>query len=175
MMHRVPFIFGRIKRHQWEVSYPEKIQLVRIRYELSELSHLQPKSPQHGTDGFPTIRAEKDKIALLDPHFVSQRLTFGLGEKLHDGRLPFSIFDLDKGQSLGAGLLSQIGYFFYLAGCDIGEPLCIDRLHHAFLIQGRSEYLELTVSESLTEINQLCLESEVRFVAAEAVHRFLIS
>ena len=126
--------------------------------------------PEHLADGRFLVRAEEDQIALFDLELGGERGLFRVAEKLHDGRFPFTVFDLDERQTFRAVGLCGLRQFFDLAGGDPREPLRVDGLDDPARVQRATENLEAARRERAAEVGQFQAETGVGLVAAEAVH-----
>ena len=63
---------------------------------------LEPDAAEDRAGLLPRRRREEHHVALGDAEPLGERGLFGLGEKLHDRRLPLAALDLDEGEPLRA-------------------------------------------------------------------------
>src|SRR5262249_31601947 len=186
MMHRVPFIVFSAPFEERKIHDPKEIPLrragVRAGLALSrpteQILHLcdtQTQSAKNFTGDFPFISSKKDAVTLLDVQLRLQPGLLGVTEELHDGRFPFTVLNLDKGETLGAVQLCNFRELIGLAYGDSGKAFCIDCFHNAAASERAPKNLEPAFTKGLPEINQLHFEPAIGLNAAVAIERFTIS
>jgi len=109
-MTRIPAVHLLVEAQQRKIDHPEKIKTVRGNRQLSlPLQHVRAVSGFCRGFHKPTaiVGGEQDQIAFRHRQCAGQRGLLRLVEKLHDGRFPFTAFDLDERETLRAKTLSR--------------------------------------------------------------------
>ena len=130
--------------------------------------------PSTCADHFPLVGAEENEIAFLNAQAAGQRVLLSVRKELHDGRLPFSVLDLDESQASSAVLTRNLRKMLDLARGNIRESLGVDGLHNSAGFDGRAKHLELALAKNVVKGDKFHTESAVRLVNAVTIHGFLI-
>ena len=105
---------------------------------------------------------------------AAKRFLLVSGEKFHDRRFPFAVFDLDKREPFAPKVFAIAVSSSIWPIVMPAKSFRVDRFHDAAGIERAAKHFESAIAKDVAQIDQLHSKTAIRFVAAESADRFVI-
>ena len=157
----------------WEVNNPQELVVAFV--DTKAISHMQTQCAQDCICNSRFVSCKEQKIAWFNFHFSFESCKFFVCKELDNWRLFLtSSSESNPSHALCAVFCSNVSKLLDIATAPVASAFAVNSFNNSAALSNRAKYLEVRILHDVSDVVEFHAETNVRAVAAEAVHCLVI-